>query len=93
MLFLLAYLLGILYQIFLPCYCGSLIADLSADLVTDLYRSAWIGRGKRVKTIMLEMMERAKRPIVMTVYMDLADIQLTSFVRVKFDAISAMLFK
>lgn len=57
------YVLGLVFEIFLPCYIGSIVLAKSQQLLPAVYESNWIEQSVEYKTSLLIFGERAKRPI------------------------------
>lgn len=82
-IFLIEYLLAMAAEIFLPCYCGSLLIVASDDLSRALYRCDWTTQSGSDKASMGIFMERAKQPILMHIYGKFCMIHLGAFVNVR----------
>lgn len=59
----LMYVLGLVFQIFLPCYLGSVVKAKSERLLRAIYASNWIEQSAEYKIAVLMFGERAKRVI------------------------------
>lgn len=82
-IFLTEYLLAMAAEIFLPCYCGSLLMVHSDDLGRALYRSNWPAQTRVFKAIASIVMERAKQPMMVHIYRKFCIIHLGAFVNVR----------
>lgn len=58
------YMLAVTLQIFVPCYCGSIVTYQSELLPRCIFYSNWAEQSKRFKSSILIFVERAKQPIV-----------------------------
>lgn len=59
----LMYVLGLVFQIFLPCYLGSVVKAKSDRLLRAIYASNWIDQSAEYKFAVLMFGERSKRVI------------------------------
>lgn len=57
------YVLGLIFEIFLPCYIGSIVMAKSKQLLPAVYESNWIEQSTVYKASLLIFGERAKRVI------------------------------
>lgn len=57
------YVLGLIFEIFLPCYIGSVVMAKSEQLLPAVYESNWIEQSAVYKASLLIFGERAKRAI------------------------------
>lgn len=57
------YVLGLVFEIFLPCYIGSIVMAKSEQLLGAVYQSNWIEQTPVYKSSLLIFGERAKRRI------------------------------
>ncbi|XP_018566530.1 odorant receptor Or1-like [Anoplophora glabripennis] len=61
-----SFLTAALLELFLYCYSGTLLFEESGTIVTAIYMSNWYNYDKKSKKALLTMMERAKRPMMVT---------------------------
>lgn len=57
------YILGMIFEILMPCYYGSIIKEKSEQLPTQMFSANWPEQSKKFKSGMLLFGERAMRPI------------------------------
>lgn len=57
------YIVGMIFEILMPCYYGSIIKAKSEKLPERLFASNWVEQSKQFKSSMLIFGERALRPI------------------------------
>lgn len=62
-LFLFLYILSMTYQIFIPCYFGSIVSQKSEQLPTNLLESNWLDGTTSMRRSVTIIGERVKRPI------------------------------
>lgn len=76
------YLVGICFQLMIPCLFGSHLADKTDRLSFNLYESNWPDMSPKFKSTMIIVLEVTKQPINMYTSLDLFIISLPTFVRV-----------
>lgn len=57
------YIVGMIFEILMPCYYGSKIKEKSEQLPTQMFSANWPEQSKEFKSCMLIFGERAIRPI------------------------------
>lgn len=57
------YILGMIFEILMPCYYGSIIKEKSEQLPTQMFSANWSEQSKKFKKSMLIFGERAIRPV------------------------------
>lgn len=57
------YIVSMTYQIFIPCYFGSIVAQKSEQLPRDLLESNWMAGRPSMRRSITIIGERVKRPI------------------------------
>lgn len=57
------YIIGMIFEILLPCYYGSEVSAKSEQLGPLVFRSNWLEQSQRFRAAMLIFAERAKRSI------------------------------
>lgn len=77
------YLIGMIFEIFMPCYYGSMLQVKSEQLLVGLYRSNWMPQSRKFKSSMLIIGQRAMQPIIPLVGGGLLALALPTFVAVK----------
>lgn len=70
-------------QLFLPCYCGTLLYYESNQSSSSMYMSNWIGSSKSFKMSMLIFVERSINPFELHSRGGLYSISLPTFVGVR----------
>lgn len=75
------YMIAMVFEIFLPCYAGSVVCVKSQQLLGAVYRSNWIEQSRGFKSAVLIFGERVKQPIEPTA-IGIFPLQLTTFVKV-----------
>lgn len=58
------YIVSMTYQIFIPCYFGSIVNKKSEQLPLDLLESNWLGGSASMRRSVTIIGERVKRPII-----------------------------
>lgn len=51
------------FQVFLPCFFGNELTEMSNKLSTEIFHSSWILNNKSYKTALKLFMENAKQPL------------------------------
>lgn len=69
------------FEIFMPCYFGNELIDVSKKLNTKMYQSNWTIQSKKFKTAMKIFMENAKNPLKVSVF-GVFDLNLETFLRI-----------
>lgn len=63
LIFLIAYFMCMVAEIFVPCYYGTVLIDKSKELTDQIYSSNWINQKWKYKQAMMIFVERTLRPI------------------------------
>lgn len=80
-MFIMIYFPSILFEVFMPCYFGSVVLEQSKCLTTDIYTSNWIDKNDKFKRNLMITVERTFRPIT-TFVAGLFGLNLSTFIRV-----------
>lgn len=80
--FLIAYLINMCLQLFIPCYFGSLVCAQSERLGNALFQSNWSGQPLRFQAQIKIFLSGVQRPIVLDTFKGLFAIALPTFVTV-----------
>lgn len=76
------YIFGMIFEILMPCYYGSMLKVKSEQLLEGLYSSNWMHQSRKFKSSMLIIGQRALQPIT-PVIGGLLPLALPTFVSVR----------
>ncbi|KAJ3658578.1 hypothetical protein Zmor_010310 [Zophobas morio] len=87
-----ALIVDITFQIFFYCYYGTLLYEESQSLNNAIYMGPWYEFDIKTRKILLTVMERAKRPMLITVgnVVDLTLVSLLSVLKTSYSLIAVL---
>ncbi|XP_063912174.1 odorant receptor Or1-like [Zophobas morio] len=89
---LIIYLTTMLSEIFLYCYFGSILIDESNSLTDAIYMGEWYTYDIKARRSLITLMERSKRPMVVTAgkILDLSLVTFTTIIRRSYSLLAVL---
>lgn len=82
-LFLVSYIGNMGFQLFIPCYYGSILSYRSSELPDSVFKSNWTEQSRRFKSALTIFIRCAQKPVVLYTVKRTFAIALPTFATVK----------